>query len=61
MLTSLMIPPMTTYEQDGETIGKKMAETLIENIEKGSDYTPQKFLITGRLLKGGSIAQISQS
>lgn len=61
MLTSLMIPPLTTYEQDGETIGKKMAETLIENIEKGSDYTPQKFLITGRLLKGGSIAQISQS
>ena len=58
MLTSLMLPPLTTYEQNGEKIGQTMAQSLIENIELGSDYKSTKIMVTGRLLKGGSVAQL---
>ncbi len=58
MLTSMMIPPLTTYEQNGELIGRTMAEKLIENIEKGQEYTPTKEIITGRILKGATIVSI---
>lgn len=61
MLTSLMIPPLTTYEQDGEKIGRSMAELLIKTIEENSsseqiDTEPVK--ISGRLLKGGTVINI---
>lgn len=58
MLTSMMIPPLSTYEQNGEKIGRTMAEKLIESIEHGSTYTPTKELITGRILKGGTIVNL---
>ncbi len=58
MLTSMMIPPLTTYEQDGETIGKKMAEALIENIENISDYKSTRIMVTGRLLRGGTVGRV---
>ena len=58
MLTSMMIPPLTTYEQDGETIGRTMAEALIQNIEMGDSYKSQKLMVTGRLLHGGTVASI---
>jgi len=58
MLTSMMIPPLSTYEQPGELIGRTMAKKLIENIERGTDYTPSKELITGRILKGSTIVQL---
>lgn len=58
MLTSMMIPPLTTYEQNGEKIGQAMAESLIQSIEKSTDYVPSKELITGRLLKGGTVGKL---
>ena len=58
MLTSLMLPPLTTYEQNGEKIGQTMAQALIENIELGSEYKSTKIMVTGRLLKGGSVTQL---
>ncbi len=57
-LTSMMIPPLTTYEQNGEAIGRAMAEELIANIENPAAFVPKKELITGRLIKGGTIAKI---
>ena len=62
MLTSMMLPPLTTYEQDGEMIGRCLAESLINQIE-GKYSKPEEFkpkLISGRLLKGGTIANISK-
>lgn len=58
MLTSLMIPPLTTYEQNGEEIGRTMANALIQNIEEGSEYKSQKLMISGHLLCGGTIRKI---
>ena len=59
MLTSMMLPPLTTYEQDGIEIGKKMAELLINKIEKSESSDTTKVMISGRLLKGGTVADIN--
>lgn len=59
MLTSMMIPPLSTYEQDGERIGRVMAEMLIDKIEKKEVEEPCR-LIGGRLLAGGTVAYIEE-
>lgn len=62
MLTSMMIPPLSTYEQDGVKIGNLMAEKLIENIEEtkkeGSLKNKEPVLVSGRLLKGGTVKHL---
>ena len=58
MLTSLLMPPLTTYEQDGYAMGNKIAESLISQIENSSEKTENKFIISGRLIKGGSVVQL---
>ena len=55
MLTSMMIPPLTTYEQDGKKIGATIAENLIANIEQGENYAPKFELVSGRILKGDTV------
>lgn len=57
-LTSMMIPPLTTYEQNGETIGRVMAEALINKIENPENFVPKKEMITGRLIKGGTVVKL---
>lgn len=57
-LTSMMIPPLTTYEQNGETIGRVMAEALINKIENPENFEPKKEMITGRLIKGGTVVKM---
>lgn len=57
-LTSMMIPPLTTYEQNGETIGRVMAEALINKIENPENFDPKKEMITGRLIKGGTVVKL---
>ena len=57
-LTSMMIPPLTTYEQNGEIIGRTMGEALIEKIENPDAYQPKKEMISGRLIKGGTIIKL---
>ena len=57
-LTSMMIPPLTTYEQNGEAIGRAMAEALLQKIENPDDYTPKKEMITGRLIRGGTVVKL---
>lgn len=57
-LTSMMIPPLTTYEQNGETIGRVMAEALINKIENPENFVPKKKMITGRLIKGGTVVKL---
>lgn len=58
MLTSMMIPPLTTYEQNGLAIGQAIAEALISRIENPDSFEPKKEMITGRLLKGGSVVKL---
>lgn len=57
-LTSMMIPPLTTYEQNGETIGRTMAEALISKIENSGEAETKKEMISGRLIKGGTVVKL---
>ena len=57
-LTSMMIPPLTTYEQNGEEIGRTMAEALLAKIENPAEFTPKKEMVTGRLIKGGTVVKL---
>ena len=57
-LTSMMIPPLTTYEQNGEEIGRTMAEALLAKIENPADFKPKKEMVTGRLIKGGTVVKL---
>ena len=57
-LTSMMIPPLTTYEQNGEVIGRTMAEALLSKIETPQAYTPKKEMVSGRLIKGGTVVKL---
>lgn len=58
MMTSILNPPLTTYEQNGEEIGTKIAELLLDNIENAENFKCQQVLIGGRLLFGGTVAKL---
>jgi len=58
LLTSLLIPPLTTYEQDGCLIGNRIAESLINQIENPGTETEPVVTITGRLIEGGSVKEL---
>lgn len=57
MLSSMMIPALTTYEQNGLKIGKILAEKLINQIEGTENYS-RCDTVTGRILTGGTVADI---
>ena len=57
MLTSMMIPPLTTYEQDGVKMGNLIAENLIKKIEN-SQQENTKIIVSGRILKGGTVVDL---
>ena len=57
-LTSMMIPPLTTYEQNGEAIGRSMAESLLGKIENPETFKPVKQMISGHIIKGGTVVNL---
>ena len=61
LLSSMLVPPLTTYEQDGNTIGRTMATLLIEQIEKKSTSTDKTIFINGKLIPGGTVLDINQA
>jgi LacI family transcriptional regulator len=61
MLTSLLIPPLTTYAQNGEEIGKRIASHLIEQIENSDHYHPDHVSVNGNLLIGNSIVRMDRT
>ncbi len=61
MLTSMLTPPLTTYRQDGELIGKLLAEHLIGEIENGESFQPRHSSVCGKLIRGASVASIQRN
>lgn len=59
MLTSMLIPPLTTFEQDGIEIGKQMAYKLIKSIEDKNFHPDSPLTISGRMLPGGTVANLT--
>lgn len=59
LLSSMLVPPLTTYEQNGYEIGKTMANLLINQIEKKSNPQDNAILINGKLLTGGTVQDLN--
>ena len=57
----MLIPPLTTFEQDGVEIGKKMTSLLIKNIENKTEPIQGPITISGRMLAGGTVADLKSS
>lgn len=57
LLTSMMSPPLTTFEQDGVKIGKKIVSLLIEQIQT-KKIIQNQLVVSGKLLKGDTVATV---
>ncbi len=60
LITQVFKPKLMTWKQDTKVMGEKLAELLIEAIEKPKSYTPKTVTVDGELLKGGSIKNLNE-
>ncbi len=58
LLSQTLRPKLTTYKQDSDEIGKIAVEKLIAEIEEPSLHLPEIIIVTGKLLKGGTVKEI---
>ncbi len=58
-LANLIKPSLTTYKQDTDAIGLQAAKQLISLIEKPQTVFTESTVITGKLVIGGSVKNIS--
>lgn len=54
-----LFPPLTTYMQDTESIGREAALCLIDTIEHPGKEIKKKVLIKGELYKGGTVRKLN--
>ncbi|MDO4616429.1 MAG: LacI family DNA-binding transcriptional regulator [Lachnospiraceae bacterium] len=58
-LSQVMDPHLTTCRQDTEALGRLSAEHLIRMIEEPKTTLPEQVMVTGRLLEGASVKDLS--
>jgi len=57
-LSQILRPRITTMHQDTETIGKRAAEELIEQIENPRTYKRHRVVVKQDLLEGETVQQL---
>lgn len=57
-IAKVLEPKITTIEQDTKTLGKRAAESLINEIEKPKTALIERLVIQGKVLPGDSIRKI---
>ena len=57
-LAQALNPPLTTWQQNTEELGRLAASMLIERIEHPRTAAPEHVVVTGRLLKGGTVSRL---
>ena len=58
LLSQVLRPKLTTFRQDAETMGRKAAALLIEQIENPKSWLPQLVNVSGNLLEGDSVKDL---
>ena len=58
LLSQVLRPKLTTFRQDAETMGRKAAALLVEQIENPKSWLPQLVTVSGTLLEGHSVKPI---
>lgn len=57
-LTRVVHPPLTTWRQNTEGLGREAAAKLIELIEHPKTALIDRYVVSGELLQGGSVADL---
>ena len=58
-LSSVMSPALTTWRQNTEELGREATARLIELIEHPKTALIDRYVVAGRLLEGGSVADLN--
>lgn len=58
-LSQVIKPRLTTLEQDTEKLGREAARMLIEQIENPLTTLTENIIVTGKLIEGKSVANVS--
>jgi len=58
-LSQVMNPPLTTWRQNTDGMGRDAAARLIELIEHPKTALIDRYVVSGELLEGGSVADLS--
>ena len=56
-LSALLQPPLTTWHQDADRIGKESVRKLIESIEHKSTCAAEQIMVSGQLVSGSSVRE----
>ena len=59
LLSQVLRPKLTTYQQDADAMGREAAAKLVEIIEQPKTWLPQQIMIPGKLLPGGTVKRLS--
>ena len=54
-----MSPALTTWQQSTQGLGREAASRLIELIEHPKTALIDRYVVSGRLLEGGSVADLN--
>lgn len=58
LLSQALRPRLTTFRQDSESIGRKAAAKLVDEIENPKMFVPTQVLVSGSLLIGNTVKQV---
>lgn len=56
--SQMLRPRLTTLKQDAELMGARAAEELARAVEEGKLYIPQRILVPGSVLPGGTVTEV---
>lgn len=56
-LSRMFIPPLTTWHQDADKIGRESVRKLIETIENRSTCEAEQIMVSGQLVSGYSVSE----
>ncbi|MBQ6583500.1 MAG: LacI family DNA-binding transcriptional regulator [Mogibacterium sp.] len=57
-LSQMLQPPLTTWYQDAEMIGKKSVQKLVETIEHRNTCVAEQIMVSGKLVDGYSVRRM---
>ncbi|MBR1910840.1 MAG: substrate-binding domain-containing protein [Treponema sp.] len=58
LISTLLTPKLTTYQQDAKELGKQLVLQLLANIESPETFKSKTIKVSGQLLAGSSIINI---
>lgn len=58
LISTLLTPKLTTYQQDAKELGRQLVEQLLSNIEYPETFKSETVKVSGQLLQGASIMTI---